>query len=264
MPNKLIQITDKTLKEVINAEVILPSTYKEHFENYAREMNLDIDYEVLVEKEAQRRLNEADVIMEKTYCNLDNLQKTTLDAQEAIESQDLDKLAVVTKEIQGLKNAIGDLQQQLHTDSLTKVYNRKWMGENLIHDGEFFYNGVLMFIDLDNFKIINNDHGHIIGDKVLQYLSAFLRSSLKGMDIIRYAGDEFIIISKQDQMQICYTQIKQLQEDLLSKKLKATNGEPLYLSFSFGITKFEIGSNFRDVLEIADSLMYENKKNKRV
>ena len=103
-------------------------------------------------------------------------------------------------------------------------------------------------------------HGHVIGDKVLQYVATYLKTSLKGMDLIRYAGDEFLIISRNEQMEGCYMRMKDLQESLLSKKLKAANGELLYLSFSFGLTRFETGSSFRDVLEIADSLMYENKK----
>jgi len=264
MSNKLTELTDRVLKEVIKNEVILPSTYKEHFDNHAREMQIDVDYEEIVEKTTQKRLNEANELMEKTHCNLDELEKTTQTAQEAIQNQDLDKLALVTKEIAGLKSALGDLKSQLHTDTLTKIHNRKWLMENLLDDGAFTNAGILVFIDLDKFKPINDVHGHVIGDKVLQYLASFLKSNLKDLDVIRYAGDEFIAISNKHQMEECYMKIKQLQEDLLSKKLKASNGELLYLAFSFGLTRFEEGSSFRDVLEIADSLMYENKKQKKI
>jgi len=262
MSNKLTEITDRVLKDVIKNEVILPSTYKEHFDNHAREMQIDVDYEEMVDKATQKRLDEANEIMEKTHCNLDDLEKTTISAKEAIEDNDLEKLALVSKEIAGLKLALGDLKDQLHTDSLTKIYNRKWMSEHVLHDGEFIDEGILVFIDLDKFKPINDTHGHVVGDKVLQYLASFLKSNLKELDVIRYAGDEFIAISNKHQMEDCYMKMKSLQEDLLNKKLKASNGELLYLAFSFGLTRFEKGSSFRDVLEIADSLMYENKKNK--
>jgi len=262
MPSKLTEVTDKTLKEVISLEVILPSTYQEHFENHAKIMQLDIDYETTLEKETHNKLEEAHALMDKTTCSLDSLYQSTQNAQDAIREKDDTKLSSVVKEIETLKSSLTDLKKQLHTDSLTKLYNRKWLSENLVHEGEFIRNGVFIFIDIDKFKSINDTYGHIIGDKVLQYISAFLKTSLKETDIVRYAGDEFIVISKHSQMQQCFTNIKKLQEDLLSKRLKATNGEPLYLSFSFGITKFEIGSNFRDTLEIADSLMYENKKAK--
>lgn len=263
MANRLSELTDRVLKEVIKNEVILPSTYKEHFDNHAREMQIDMNYEEMVDTAAQKRFDEANDIMEKTYCNLDTLQRTTQDAQDAIENKDLDKLAVVTREIAGLKTAMSSLRTQLYTDTLTSVHNRKWLVENLLRNGEFITDGTLMFIDLDKFKPINDIHGHIIGDKVLQYLASFLKLSLKDMDVIRYAGDEFLVISSNEQMEQCYMRMKKLQEDLLSKKLKATNGELLYLSFSFGLTRFEVGSNFRDALEIADSLMYENKKSKK-
>ncbi len=263
MANKLTELTDRVLKEVIKNEVILPSTYKEHFENHAREMQIDLDYENIVNEETQRRLNEANELTEKTYCNLDTLQKTTQDAQDAIRNKDMDRLALITEEIYDLKSALGDLTAQLHTDTLTNARNRKWLMKNVLSDGDFISNGILAFIDLDKFKPINDKYGHVIGDKVLQYLVGFLKSNLKGMDIIRYAGDEFIVISQNEHMEECYLRLKQLQEELLSKKLKAANGELLYLSFSFGMARFEAGSNFRDALEIANSLMHENKKNKK-
>lgn len=263
MANNLTELTDRVLKEVIKKEVILPSTYQEHFENNAKEMQIDLNYEKMADDSTQDKLNEANEIANKAYCSLDTLQRTTQDAQDAIKDKDLDKLALVSSEISNLKKEMESIKAQLHTDSLTNIYNRKWLSEFVLDDGKFIYNGVFIFIDLDHFKPINDNHGHIIGDKVLQYLASFLKINLKGMDVIRYAGDEFVVISKSEQMEDVYMKLKKLQEDLLSKKLKATNGELLYLSFSFGITHFESGAGFREVLEMADSLMYENKKHKK-
>ena len=263
MSNKLTELTDRVLKEVIKNEVILPSTYKEHFENNAREMQIDLDYEKMIDESAQKRLDEANEVAEQAFCKLDVLQKTTQDAQDAIQNQDLDKLAIVTSEIDKLKTEMDAIKSQLYTDTLTNTHNRKWLSENLLHDGDFIYDGVFAFIDLDDFKPINDNHGHVIGDKVLQYLATFLKTSLKEMDVIRYAGDEFIIICKKEQMEESYMKFRKLQEELLSKKLKASNGELLYLSFSFGIARFDVGSNFREILEMADSLMYENKRQKK-
>ena len=263
MSNKLTELTDRVLKEVIKNEVILPSTYKEHFDNHAREMQIDLDYDKLMDEAVKNRLDEANEVAEQAYCKLDLLQQTTKDAQEAIENQDLDKLAKVNSDISELKKEMESIKTQLFTDTLTKIHNRKWLYENLLHNGEFIYDGIFIFIDLDQFKPINDKHGHVIGDKVLQYMASFLKTNLKEMDVVRYAGDEFVVVSKSDHMEEVYMRMKKLQEDLLGKKLKATNGELLYLSFSFGVTKFEVGSNFREVLEMADSLMYENKRQKQ-
>ena len=65
MSNKLSELTDRVLKEVIKNEVILPSTYKEHFDNHAREMQIDVDYEEIVEQATQKRLNDANDLVEK-------------------------------------------------------------------------------------------------------------------------------------------------------------------------------------------------------
>ena len=263
MRNKLTELTDRVLKDVIKNEVILPSTYKEHFDTHAKAMNIEHDYEKLAKEAYEETLNDANDLMEKTSCNLEHLERTTHDAHEAIMAKDEQKLAAISKDIAELKSAVGSLRNQLHTDSLTHIHNRKWLHEHLLHKGTFKHDGTLAFIGLDRFKEINEEHGHVIGDKVLQYLAGFLKKNLKGMDIIRYAGDEFIIVSRGEKLEECFTKMRSLQEELLSKKLKATNGNLLYLAFSFGLTRFNVGSNFRDVLEIADALMYENKKHKR-
>lgn len=65
MSNKLTEITDRVLKEIIKNEVILPSTYKEHFENHAKEMQVDLDYEEMVDKTTQKQLEQANEIMQK-------------------------------------------------------------------------------------------------------------------------------------------------------------------------------------------------------
>ena len=263
MADNLTELTDRVLKDVIKNQVVLPSTYKEHFESHAREMNIDLDYEKMVSQVAQKELDEANALAHETSCNLDSLQETTQNAKEAIETQDLKKLALVMREIESLKSSVGELKEQLHSDTLTKVHNRKWLTEAIVKDGCFIEEGILAFIDLDSFKQINDTHGHVVGDKVLQYLASFLKTNLKDMDVVRYAGDEFLIISKRLKMEACFTRLKELQEDLLSKKLKASNGELLYISFSYGLTRFDKGADFRDTLEIADTLMYENKKSKK-
>jgi len=65
MSNKLTEIADRVLKEIIKNEVILPSTYKEHFENHAKEMQVDLDYEEMVDKTTQKQLEQANEIMQK-------------------------------------------------------------------------------------------------------------------------------------------------------------------------------------------------------
>jgi len=263
MADNLTELTDRVLKDLIKNQVILPATYKEHFESHARDMGIDLNYDALTSTLAKKELDEANTLMNKTTCNLDSLEETTQNAKEAIQSQDLQKLALVVQEINNLKSSVSELKDQLHTDTLTKVHNRKWLSENLLNNGKFIEDGILAFIDLDHFKKINDGHGHVVGDKVLQYLASFLKSNLKGTHIVRYAGDEFLIISKNLQMQSCFTRLKEIQEDLLNKKLKASNGELLYISFSYGLTRFDAGSDFRDILEISDTLMYENKKAKK-
>ncbi len=217
----------------------------------------------MIEVYAKAQLDEAKKVNEKAFCSLETLKNTTEIAHKAIQDQDLDRLAQVSTEISKLKEDMETIKSQLYTDTLTSARNRKWLSEHILHENEFIDHGVFVFVDLDQFRPINKNHGTVIGDKVLQYLATFLKTNLQEMEVIRYAGDEFIIISKHDHMEEIYMKFKKLQEELLNKKLKASNGELLYLSFSFGVTRFEKGSSFREILEMADNLMHENKRQKK-
>ena len=66
----------------------------------------------------------------------------------------------------------------------------------LLDDGKFQNDGKMAFIDLNKFKIINDTHGHLLGDLVLKYLVKFLQKELayEGVNVMRYAGDEFMVL----------------------------------------------------------------------
>jgi len=84
-------------------------------------------------------------------------------------------------------------------DSLTGLFNRTYGNQRLAEEWELYLRGgphfSVMFLDLDNFKWVNDTLGHEMGDKVLMEFSKFLRSSLRATDVpIRWGGDEFLVI----------------------------------------------------------------------
>ena len=91
---------------------------------------------------------------------------------------------------------IEKLKHELYHDDLTSVYNKKYFTNYIISsDGKLQRDGTMVFIDLNKFKQINDTYGHTIGDNALEVFSSFLSSNLRENDkIIRYAGDEFVIL----------------------------------------------------------------------
>lgn len=100
-----------------------------------------------------------------------------------------------------LKNAVllKDTYEKSITDQLTGLYNHGFFFETLNREVErlkrYDKNSILGIIDIDDFKQINDKHGHITGDRVLRIVSNLIQSSSRKSDIIaRYGGDEFIIL----------------------------------------------------------------------
>ncbi|WP_457743591.1 GGDEF domain-containing protein, partial [Sulfurimonas sp.] len=189
--------------------------------------------------------------------NANSLSKNTQDAIHAIQTKNEDKLNDVLKETQHLRQEIEKLKESIYKDELTNAYNRKWLHDNYLHaDGDNFINaGLLAIIDLNYFKQVNDTHGHVIGDKVLIYITNELKK-LKH-PVIRYGGDEFIIIfdEKPKRAQLL---LNKLRDTVITKKLKA-HESTFTASFSFGIAPYKKGERLNQVIERADKDMYQDK-----
>jgi len=159
-----------------------------------------------------------------------------------------------------------EIELESNKEPLTRLYNRKflfdyinrvWIKENRREDFSF----ALVFIDLDNFKPINDNFGHEEGDKVLKEVANILKESFRKSDfIIRFGGDEFIVLINLQNNHI--SNIKKIIDSLRKKveeKLSIYN-----LSFSYGVAIYpQDGKDLSTLLEKADIRMYEEKKKRR-
>ncbi|WP_434581426.1 EAL domain-containing protein [Sulfurimonas sp. NW15] len=172
----------------------------------------------------------------------------------------------ITTEVQNQKK----LEYQAFYDSLTGLTNRASFRNYLeqfmkkIHRSKEY--GALLFIDLDDFKNINDSIGHDVGDYVLQIFAQRIRKVLRAEDIFaRLGGDEFVILLSQTDANLAKMHETALY---LSEKIHTTLKEPihkenetLYISLSIGIkilTPEELDTT--TILKHADIAMYESKK----
>lgn len=151
--------------------------------------------------------------------------------------------------------------KQIYVDELTHIGNRKELYlfvNNLERDSALSNNlYVLLLMDLNGFKGINDQYGHICGDEIIITTASFLKacSHSKTGCVIRYGGDEFILIcpaeEKESIIDQFYTQIDQYN----------TQGNPWQLSISVGCQYFIPSEhNFEEIIRLADKKMYDEKE----
>ena len=150
------------------------------------------------------------------------------------------------------------LKYQLSHDFLTNLNNRYYLSDEYekIDKEDSFY---LFFIDIDNFKGVNDNYGHDIGDKVLKEIANRLNSFKNyGDDLVRYSGDEFLFISYETD----YDEIKLIAQAIINKLAEPyfIKSYTFILGSSIGISQFpKNGTTFDEIKRYADIAMYESK-----
>lgn len=159
-----------------------------------------------------------------------------------------------------LRNLLRD--QSIH-DTLTGLYNRRFLDEFLIK--QLFYTkrqkqtlAIIMF-DLDDFKKINDTHGHEVGDIILEKLGQLMTSITRAEDAVcRYGGEEFICI-----LQNCSLILAKKRAEEFRQKIQDMIKEPFppAVTISLGISIYPTdGLLPNELIETADKALYASKK----
>lgn len=262
MKNKkeLTEITNHVKYQLSDIEVAPPLLYKALFTNMLLKHDINLeDEEHLVNKILDEKLSAINAISETASTNIAKLDSSAQEAITAIKKKDEIKLEAILEEMVSLRKEVEKLKKSVFTDTLTKAHNRQWLHAKYINGNEYFNaSGIMIFIDMNDFKEINDQYGHIAGDKVLEFTAMHLKKTKA--DLIRYGGDEFLIIFKDD---VSLDQVKLLMNmnrELLMKKELKFKENSFHISYSYGMTSFKKNDNFQDILSVLDTLMYEDKE----
>jgi diguanylate cyclase (GGDEF)-like protein len=119
----------------------------------------------------------------------------------------------------------------------------------------------VVLLDLDDFKIINDEYGHLAGDRALQAVAKVLQETTRSYDTcIRYGGDEFVVLLSSCGRAEAEERRRRLQEAIGAIKLRTDNGREIALKVSAGASVFpEDGDTYERLLARADRRMYRNK-----
>ena len=160
-------------------------------------------------------------------------------------------------------------QEDSLTDSLTGLPNTRFMFMHLTRElsraERLKAEVALLVMDLDNFKEINDHHGHHVGDRALREVAAVLRMGIRPYDIcVRYAGDEFIVVLSGFGADEAERKRRELQRAVDDVLFEARPGRRLPLAISVGAAIYpHDGDSYEALLATADSRMYRDKSRRK-
>ena len=155
-----------------------------------------------------------------------------------------------------------DLKDLTITDTLTGISNRRYfdirLEEDTLFSQKYKYSLSVIMLDIDHFKLVNDNHGHNIGDDVLVEYTKLIGSMLRKTDLFaRIGGEEFIVL---------LSSVGQEEAQKLAQKIrKRIEGHKkiLPITMSFGVTEYRSGEEVDDLLKRVDDALYEAKEGGR-
>ncbi len=153
------------------------------------------------------------------------------------------------------------------TDYVTSTYNRTFMEQSL----DFEINKAaaekdnlsIIMIDIDNFKAVNDQFGHKVGDLVLEKLAGIIQSNLREIDFVaRYGGEEFIVTLPGKGSEIALEIAERIRNAVEKATFRFSNvANPIYITISCGLASYPIQArNMDDLMKKADEFLYEAKR----
>ncbi len=176
-------------------------------------------------------------------------------------------ILVTVRDISKRKSMEENLRNLSVTDELTGLYNRRGFSiaaeQELKHAHRTGNGAVLIFLDMDRLKIINDSFGHAEGDEALKAAAAALHTTFRESDILgRWGGDEFTVLAL-DVPEGSISVLQRRFEDTLARR-NCAEGTPYPITFSSGTSRYDAESplGLHEMILIADSDMYGSKLKK--
>jgi diguanylate cyclase len=153
---------------------------------------------------------------------------------------------------------------KVREDQLTGALNRRGLEEEYVRSlaaserrGEPLS---VALLDIDNFKALNDSHGHSAGDSALVHLANVIKTTVRPTDVVcRYGGEEFVILLPGTSLQDSMAAVSRLQREL-TKRFFLHDNQRLLITFSAGVAQRRSGETREETIGRADRAMYEAKR----
>ena len=180
------------------------------------------------------------------------------------------QLIHLSSDMESLRKELAQIRDESYKDFLTGIANRKAF-DAALDDAIYSTRSdkstfSILIADIDHFKQVNDNYGHLIGDKVLRFVASTFKRSLKGKDIVaRYGGEEFAVILPNTEITGAYSVAEQIRRSVSAGQIKEMSSEKKLdqITISIGIAQFESSDLHNDLLQRADQALYKAKEKGR-
>lgn len=192
--------------------------------------------------------------------------------EEQFSPEDLNTLSTLAVHATvAIENArfLEEIERQAITDSLTGLYNhrefQKRLSEEVERGNRYGKEFSLLMLDIDHFKVINDTHGHPVGDAILKQIAKIIQQSLRTVDIpARYGGEEFATILPETNTESAKIVAERICQTIADHAFATPSGHSAHLSVSIGVASFPLDANSREqLIAVADQALYFSKEGGR-
>lgn len=191
------------------------------------------------------------------------LQVETLHTREQMTSAQRD-VHEADQRIESLQAQLAQMSELVREDQLTGSLNRRGLDDALEREiARADRHGALLcvaMLDLDDFKRLNDTHGHAAGDAALIYLVRVIKETLRAMDVIaRFGGEEFLIVLPDTSLELANQTVARVQREM-TKRIFLHNNQRILVTFSAGLALRGTGESQTSLIQRADKALYKAKK----
>ncbi|MDR2678930.1 MAG: diguanylate cyclase [Zoogloeaceae bacterium] len=254
-----------SLREARDALKHMLSGFVDHLASFAGATS---DYHDTMEQCA-KQVSAANNIKELESVLAEVMQKTRAMQLNAQRSRDdlratQEKATAAEGRVKALEQELAQASHLIRHDQLTGALNRRGLDETLNKEIARAKRRelpiCLSLLDIDDFKKLNDLHGHVAGDEALIHLATVIRENLRPQDTLaRFGGEEFVIIFPETDLKEAISAMTRLQRNLTRRIFLHANQRVL-ITFSAGIAQLQAGESQSSVIRRADAAMYESKK----
>lgn len=182
------------------------------------------------------------------------------------------EISSVTKGVRAFRDKVEtmtDLKGLTYTDDVTGLYNQRYLEMvldrevSLARRNETSFS--ILFLDLDHFKNVNDQHGHIVGSQLLYEVGQVIKLTLRESDIVfRYGGDEFVAVCSHTNADEAVLVAERVREKVEKKRFLVKQGMEIRLTTSIGVASFpKHAASTEEILSVADAALYGSKRQER-
>jgi diguanylate cyclase (GGDEF)-like protein len=156
-------------------------------------------------------------------------------------------------------------KERAFIDDVTEVYNARFLRQAIEHEIQraerYGKQLCVVFLDLDRFKLVNDQHGHLVGSQVLRRLSQVLQQCIRQVDTLaRYGGDEFTILLVDTGIEEGLAVAERIRRTVAATLFEGSRDTPIRLTLSVGVAAYPThGREHEALLDLADKAMYRAK-----